>query len=256
MDWWYRRIDLLPDMPALCAGWVMTVVGAIPTWSPAVDFNAKTGHPHGDAPTVIMKYDPDIHHRRSIRLREFDYSANGAYFVTICTQGRECLLGDIADGVMRVNDAGRMINVWWNKLPDKFRVVETDKSIIMPNHFHGIISIVGAPPRGCPDLSPPYYRPDGRTTGNDGRTHGAGTGGRPHGAAPTLGDLMDWFKTMTTNAYIHGVEQSGWTPFPGRLWQRNYYERIIRNDAELAATREYITYNPKKWAQDEENPAT
>ncbi len=71
-----------------------------------------------------------------------------------------------------------------------------------------------------------------------------------------MGDVMDWFKTMTTNMYINGVKQSGWMPFPGRLWQRNYYERIIRNDDELAATREYIMYNPIKWAEDDENQQT
>lgn len=91
-----------------------------------------------------MTYNPDIHHRRSIRLREYDYSSNGAYFVTICAQGRACLFGDILDGEMRLNDAGRMVAEWWVKLPGKFPNVALDEYVVMPNHFHGIICIVGA----------------------------------------------------------------------------------------------------------------
>lgn len=206
-----------------------------------------------------MKYNPDIHHRRSIRLREYDYSANGAYFVTICTQARECLFGDISAGEMHLNEAGRMVETWWQKLPTKFFAVSVDTHITMPNHFHGIIRIVGAPPRGCPPLiltSKPG-QPHGDCPYDSlkpGRPHWVEKNGHPHGGAPTLGDVMDWFKTMTTNMYINGVKQSGWMPFPGRLWQRNYYERIIRNDEEWAATREYIMYNPIKWAEDDENP--
>lgn len=208
-----------------------------------------------------MKYDPDIHHRRSIRLREYDYSANGAYFVTICTQGRECLFGDIEEGQIHLNNAGRMVETWWQKLSTKFDTANVDTHIIMPNHFHGIICIVGAPPRGCPPLSLPCVDQPLILTSKPGQPHGdcpydGSKPDRPHESDHTLGDVMDWFKTMTTNAYINGVKQSGWTPFPGRLWQRNYYERIIRNDEELAATREYITYNPMKWAQDKENPET
>ena len=183
-----------------------------------------------------MTYNPDIHHRHSIRLREYDYSSVGAYFVTICAQGRECLFGDFAAGELRLNDAGRMVAEWWGKLPEKFPHVTLEEYVIMPNHFHGIVMItaVGAPPCGCPPLS--------------------SKSGQPHGAAPTVGDLMDWFKTMTTNAYIKSVKLLDWPPFPGRLWQRNYYERIIRNDAELAAIQEYILFNPVNWAEDEEYP--
>ena len=204
-----------------------------------------------------MKYDPDIHHRRSIRLRGYDYSSAGAYFVTICTQGREYLFGDIVDGAMYLNGAGQMVAEWWSKLPDKFPGVMLDEYVIMPNHFHGIIVItgtVGAPPCGCPGSPAPCGCPSLHTTSKSGRPHGAGSNGRPHGAAPTVGDIMDWFKTMTTNAYIAGVKQSGWPPFPGRLWQRNYYERIIRDDGELSGIREYIRLNPVKWADDNENP--
>jgi len=91
-----------------------------------------------------MTYNPDVHHRRSIRLREYGYSSVGAYFVTICAQGRECLFGDILDGEMRLNEAGRVVVEWWTKLPGKFPNVALDEYVVMPNHFHGIICIVGA----------------------------------------------------------------------------------------------------------------
>jgi REP element-mobilizing transposase RayT len=199
-----------------------------------------------------MRFNPDIHHRKSIRLRDYDYSANGAYFVTVCVQRREGLFGNIVDDAMDLTDAGRMVEGWWTKLPEKFSGVHLDEFTIMPNHFHGII-IVGATPCGCPDVG----RPHGADEPEPGRPHGADEPepGRPHGAAPTVGDVMDWFKTMTTNAYIRGVRQTNWPPYPGRLWQRNYYERIIRNEDELTAIREYIRQNPMKWTDDEDNPA-
>ena len=89
-----------------------------------------------------MTFNPDIHHhRRSIRLREYDYSAGGAYFVTICVQGRECLFGEITDCEMRLNDAGRQVEAVWMRLPGRFPQVGLDEYMIMPNHFHGIIVI-------------------------------------------------------------------------------------------------------------------
>jgi putative transposase len=171
-----------------------------------------------------MKYNPDIHHRHSIRLREYDYSANGAYFVTICVQGRGCLFGQIYNGEMILNDAGNMVKEWWRKLPTKFDTITNDTHAIMPNHFHGIITIVGAATCGRPDVRQPHG------VGPDGHPHGAEKQGHPRGGAPTLGDVVDWFKTMTTNAYIRGVNERDWSPFPGRLWQRNYYERVIRTN--------------------------
>ena len=86
-----------------------------------------------------MKHDPDKHHRRSIRLKGYDYSQAGAYFVTICTQDRECLFGDIVDGEMRLNDAGHMVRDVWHKIPEHFPYADIDEFVVMPNHFHGII---------------------------------------------------------------------------------------------------------------------
>ena len=98
-----------------------------------------------------MKYDPYKHHRHSIRLQDYDYSREGAYFLTICTQNRDCLFGDAVDGEMALNDAGKMIKTVWDEIPQFYCGIETDEFIIMPNHIHGIIVIVGAGPRACPD---------------------------------------------------------------------------------------------------------
>ena len=128
-----------------------------------------------------------------------------------------------------------MIETWWMELPQKFSTIDTDVSVVMPNHFHGIVAIVGAALCGRPESD---QRPQGH----------------PHRGAPTLGNIIDWFKTMTTNEYIRGVKRNQWQPFPGKLWQRNYYEHVIRNKNELNSIREYILNNPASWADDEENP--
>jgi len=184
-----------------------------------------------------MSYDPHKHHRRSIRLKGYDYSQEGMYFVTICVQKGQCLLVETA--------VQEMIQLWWNKLPEKFTVVILDAFVIMPNHIHFIIAIthdVGAHP--C-------VRPDG-VRPEDGQAQGQTRGSAPTGV--TLGTIVQWFKTMTTNAYIHGVKEQGWESFPGKLWQRNYYEQIIRNERHLTAVRQYILNNPANWEADQLHP--
>jgi putative transposase len=181
------------------------------------------------------------HHRRSIRLKGYDYSSDGAYFVTICTKNRECLFGDVADGEMRMNDAGRMVQSAWEALPERYPGAGIDAWIVMPNHVHGIITIndpvvVGAGPRARPK-------------------HRAVTG-QPQGVAPTysLPDVVHRLKSLTTTRYRQGVLKMGWRPFAGTVWQRNYYERVIRDADEMNRIREYIATNPAHWAQDENNP--
>jgi len=102
-----------------------------------------------------MTYSPAKHHRRSIRLAGYDYTQAGGYYVTVVTQGRECLFGEVVDGEMRLNDAGRMVERWWAELGNKYPHVIPDAHIVMPNHFHGIVIItdqhVGADLRVCPD---------------------------------------------------------------------------------------------------------
>ena len=192
------------------------------------------------------KYDPAVHHRRSVRLRGYDYSQAGAYFVTLCVQDRQCLFGDIVDGEMRLNDAGLMICKWYGDLSNKFADIECDAFVCMPNHIHFIVVNVGADLRVRPG-SESVCRPNGQT----------------HRSAPTdahviLGEhigsplqrVVQWFKTMSTNEYIRGVKQNGWPPFPGKLWQRNYWEHIVRNEPELHRIREYIHNNPAQWILD------
>jgi REP element-mobilizing transposase RayT len=157
-----------------------------------------------------MVYDPAIHHRRSIRLRTHDYATGGLYYVTICAAERRRLFGVVVNSHMVLNDAGRMATHWFYELENKCPDVRCDAFVCMPDHVHFVVR-----------------------TGNGGE----------HIGSP-LRNIVAWFKTMTTNAYIHGVKQSGWPPFPGKLWHRNYYEHIVRNDADLARIRAYIRDNP------------
>ncbi|HHT9152709.1 MAG TPA: transposase [Candidatus Hypogeohydataceae bacterium YC40] len=182
-----------------------------------------------------MTYNPEKHHRRSIRLKGYDYSQAGAYFVTVCTHKRECLFGKIVDGEMQLNDAGRMAGKWWCELKNKFTNIELDEYVIMPNHFHGIIIIITVGVDLC-------VSPMGEHVGLGGHI------------GPPLPEIVRWFKTMTTNEYIRGVKQNIYAPVNRRLWQRNYYEHVIRNEDKLNRIREYIINNPLQWQFDRENP--
>ncbi|MCR4418000.1 MAG: hypothetical protein NUV92_09700 [Ignavibacteria bacterium] len=211
-----------------------------------------------------MKYDPSKHHRRSIRLKGYDYSQAGAYFVTICTKNRECLFGTIENGKMVLNDAGKMIEKWYFKLPNKFPDIRCDEYIIMPNHIHFIIINVGADNHVCPDNSNHrvnHDNSDQRVKPNnsdqhvnpdkiDGNIHSGEHIDRGEHKGSPLPRVVQWFKTMTTNEYIFNVKNMGWKPFNGKLWQRNYYEHIIRNEEELNRIRKYIITNPLKWELD------
>jgi putative transposase len=195
-----------------------------------------------------MAYNPDMHHRRSIRLQGYDYSRAMAYFISICTQNRVDLFGDIVDGKMVLNHAGTMVQTVWNEIPIHYTGTEIDEFIVMPNHFHGIIVIVavGATPRGCPDPC---------TTGAPRPKNGQAQGPAPTENTGTLslGDIVHRIKTMTTKQYADGVKQLGWQSFPGKLWQRNYWEHIIRNEMELSRIREYIHDNSTQWESDRLN---
>jgi putative transposase len=215
-----------------------------------------------------MKFDPRIHHRRSIRLKGYDYRQAGGYFVTLVTQGREMLFGEVVNGEMDLNPAGEMIVRWWLELPNKFPNVNVDIFMPMPNHFHGVIFIfepsnVGVDLRVNPapglGITPPMPQtiPSAQPIPGDGDFPRNGGGyadpplQRPN--AP-LSQMIQWFKTMTTNEYIRGVKQLGWKPFSGKLWQRNYYEHIIRNETALNRITRYIESNPARWTDDNENP--
>ena len=226
-----------------------------------------------------MPYNPKIHHRRSIRLPNYDYSRSGAYFVTICVQGRSCLFGDVVDGEMRLNDAGVMVNRWYNELMRKFDDIACDAWVCMPNHVHFIVintghacphdDSVGAdlcvrPVMNVADLCvrPALHpRPDmgehvvsAKTGGHVVSADMGGHVGEGEHVGSPLRRVVQWFKTMSTNEYIRGVKQHGWQPFAGRLWQRNYWEHIVRDEAELNRIREYIATNPVRWEMDRLHP--
>jgi len=169
-----------------------------------------------------MKYNPEIHHRRSIRLKGYDYSSSGSYYITICTQDRENLFGDVvgADSIsalMELNHAGKMIETIYNETIDSYKNITSDIYIIMPNHLHCIISISRA------DIE----------------------------SAPTIGDVMQSFKRNTTIKYINGVKSGIYPPFNKRIWQRDYYEHIIRDEEEYNQKWRYIDENPARWREDE-----
>jgi len=174
-----------------------------------------------------MTYNPDIHHRRSIRLRGYDYSRPGAYYVTICIQGDKCLLGEIVLGQMNQNDAGRVVERAWKWIPRQFPTAELDEHIVMPNHFHGILRIVGAPLVGAPNGGSPRQRATTRVA--PGETGVRTTIRAPTRGAPTLGEMIGAFKSITTDEYIRGVREEGWPRFSETFWQRNFYEHIVRN---------------------------
>jgi putative transposase len=179
-----------------------------------------------------MPYDPNIHHRRSVRLQGYDYSRGGAYFITICTQDRTRLLGEIIDGQMSLSAAGQMIEEVWAGLPMRFPTIVLDAFVVMPDHLHGVLIL--SDETGEPNA--------GAEVGNV-NEHAPGT------LPGTIGRILQTFKSTSTHFYIQGVRQQGWPPFAGRLWQRNYYERIIRNEQALERIRTYINANPSRWAE-------
>ena len=187
------------------------------------------------------------HRRRSRRLSGYDYAQAGVYFITVCAQVRVCIFGEVVDGEIRLNDAGRMVERWWRELEKKFPNATADTHVVMPNHFHAIIILSDRNPPS-PDVGADLCVCSDRDT-EPGLSESQGA----HTGAP-LPRIVQWFKTMTTNEYIRGVNQLGWTPFQRRFWQRNYYEHVIRHERELDATRQYIVDNPVKWAEDKENP--
>jgi putative transposase len=188
----------------------------------------------------MQNHDPDRHHRRSVRLKGHDYAQPGAYFVTVCTRDRECLLGETVDREMQLNEAGKIARRCWEDIRSHFPHVALDAQIIMPNHVHGIIVITefrrgeasdsrGAlnTGMGVPDASPLQQRPNGTQPGS-------------------LSAIVQNFKSISTRK-MNAARGAPRVP----LWQRNYYEHVIRSDEELNAIREYILANPVNWPTDE-----
>lgn len=188
-----------------------------------------------------MKYDPTKHHRRSIRLKGYDYHNAGAYFITICTKNREWVLD---------NPIVRSIIVdVWNALPQWFPTIELDEFVVMPNHIHFIIWLVGGnvgmPPVGMPLAGVhqkdggeplPYRLPTPKKTNMN----------------PALGDVVGAFKSLAFTVYYDYIQSNNLSK-RAKFWQTNYYEHIVRNDHELNAIRRYIIENPINWKLDRDN---
>ena len=171
---------------------------------------------------------PAAHHRRSIRLPGYDYRQAGAYFITVCTRNRTMLFGDVVNDEMRLNEAGRIAEKVWREIPDHFDNVDIDAFIAMPNHVHGII-VITYTHVGARHASPLH---------------------RPHRQSkPTLGTIVGSYKSTVTNQINRSRGNPG-----APVWQRNYYEHVIRNETALHGIRQYIIHNPAKWADDPNNP--
>ncbi len=171
--------------------------------------------------------------RRSLRLSGYDYSQNGAYFVTVCTRNRESLFGEIEDGNMFLNSYGQIVSDVWSHLPDHYFHVQSDQFVVMPNHIHGIIvsnrDVVGA------GLKPARTKP--APTDGSIKIH-------------ALPEIIRGFKTFSSRR----INEMRGTPAT-QFWQRNYYEHVIRNGADLNSIRQYIIDNPARWETDRENPS-
>ncbi len=201
--------------------------------------------------------------RKSLRLKHYDYSQCGAYFITVCTQNREHRFGAIVDRNMLLNDAGYMIEKWYFELENKFSGLQCDACIIMPNHVHFVVVMgeyadigefieTGGHAEMGGHVGPPL-RDAAMFVGADLRVR-PGSSVRPDSSVRTaLPQVMQWFKTMTTNAYINGVKNLAWPAFDKKLWQRNYYEHIVRDEVSLHGIREYINSNPLNWQYDDLN---
>ncbi|MDR1680012.1 MAG: transposase [Prevotellaceae bacterium] len=189
----------------------------------------------------MTKYNPDIHHRRSIRLQGYDYSQAGLYFITICVKNGEWLFGEVVDGKMVLNECGEIAEMLWNELPKQFANVLTNEFVVMPNHIHGIIEIL--------DTQSDVRRGAGRGAINRAPTTATPTninGGFAHEKNPmfyeNLPRIVRWlkgritFECRKTNVCF--------------AWQRNYYENIIRDRIAHENIIEYIQYNPIRWEFD------
>jgi REP element-mobilizing transposase RayT len=205
-----------------------------------------------------MPFDPTRHHRRSIRLRAYDYSQAGAYFVTACAQGRQCLFGSVSNGSIVRTRLGECVAGVWEALPARYPGVDLDAWVLMPNHLHGIVVLYepagveeggGTPPlpgsvlAGVPEGggTPPLRGPVSAS--------GTEEGALRQPSRRTLGQVVAAFKYLTTKEInrLHAT--------PGqRVWQRNYYEHVVRDDADLERLRTYIIENPLRWELDQLHP--
>ncbi len=179
----------------------------------------------------------DFPYRKNIRLLNFDYSSANAYFVTICTHFRECLFGEVLDSQMLLNDLGKIVEATWHDLPNHISGIELDKFIVMPNHIHGIIAIVGA---GSKPARAACVHNSIKLVSKPAHTRSTNT---------ALSEIVRQLKTFSARR----INKTRKQPMP--VWQRNYYEHVIRDELSFNRIREYIINNPLQWEFDENNPA-
>ena len=158
-----------------------------------------------------------LERKKVARLAGHDYSRGGLYFITICANNRACLFGDVIAGKMCLNDAGLMVQGIWERIPIFYQNADIFDFQVMPNHLHGIISV---------------------------------SSGLEMDDSLSLSELLRRFKTLTTNEYMKWVRSSNWESFDRCLWQRGFYDRVIRNANEFDRIRNYIVSNPLTWEQD------
>jgi REP element-mobilizing transposase RayT len=207
-----------------------------------------------------MKFDPEKHHRRSIRLKDYDYSQEGAYFITVCAHNREIIFED--------ERYRKIVEECWFDLPRHYPHVELDEFVVMPNHVHGIVILVGAGFKPALSHTTTVSRP--RHIFDAGLPAGSGkpapkmpqprAGLKPAPTIPdvtgndrrhALSEIVRAFKTFSTRK-INALRRT-----PGEaVWQRNYWEHIIRSEEKMNKIREYILANPAQWEADPENPGT
>lgn len=180
---------------------------------------------------MSQRYNPDRHHRHSLRLHGYDYTRAGAYFVTICTRNRECLFGQIIAGQMQFNAWGKIVEDEWLQTPTLRPGVELDDFVVMPNHFHAIVILLNKDARSASPQVPPV--PELR---------------RQPGS---LGAVVGGFKSAVTRRIREREDNAEMV-----IWQSRFYEHIVRDEAELHRIRVYIDNNPAHWETDTENPAS
>lgn len=170
-----------------------------------------------------MKYNPAVHHRRSIRLKGYDYTKEGMYFITICCHQHKCWFGEIENENIILNDYGLIAHNQWADLSTRFSNIELDEFVIMPNHVHGIIIINSSGSGASPDPT------------------------NPNTKNPTIGGMVGAYKSLVAVDCLKIFKPKNDTRIMGKLWQRNYYEHIIRNEQSFNRISEYIRNNPKNW---------
>jgi putative transposase len=189
-----------------------------------------------------MRYDPAKHHRRSIRLKGYDYASPGAYFVTICVQDRECILGTVTNSEMRLNTDGRTVDEFWYQVPVHFSNVSVDAHVTMPNHVHdtrrGAVT--------APDVS---VSTNMETSRKGGVSPPLQPPSRSAIDRPVLGQIVAYYKYQTTKV----INQMHDTP-GARFWQRNYWEHIIRDEHAFQRICQYVQNNSACWEDDQLHP--